>query len=66
MSPIGLGKSGAHCGIVCETGPYKKFTQTFLTGTDEKAIIDVLAHRTNEQRQQIKTMFKTMYGRVRS
>jgi len=32
-------------------------------GTDEKAIIDVLAHRSNEQRQAIKNMFKTMFGK---
>ncbi|XP_052761234.1 annexin A4-like isoform X2 [Mya arenaria] len=32
-------------------------------GTDEKAIIDVLAYRTNSQRQQIKQMFKTCFGK---
>jgi hypothetical protein len=32
-------------------------------GTDEKAIIDVLSRRSNEQRQQIKNLFKTMYGK---
>ncbi|XP_052059323.1 annexin A4-like isoform X3 [Mytilus californianus] len=32
-------------------------------GTDEKAIIDVLAFRSGEQRQQIRTMFKTMFGK---
>lgn len=32
-------------------------------GTDEKAIIDVLAYRSNDQRQEITKMFKTMYGR---
>lgn len=32
-------------------------------GTDEKAIIEVLSHRSNDQRQQIKNMFKTMYGK---
>ena len=33
-------------------------------GTDEAAIIHVVATRCNAQRQQMKTMFKTMYGRV--
>ena len=37
----------------------------FSLGTDEKAIINVLGNRSNEQRQLIKTQFKTMYGRVR-
>ncbi|TGZ63457.1 hypothetical protein CRM22_006905 [Opisthorchis felineus] len=32
-------------------------------GTDEKAIIDVLAHRTADQRVQIVNKFKTMYGK---
>ena len=35
-----------------------------LSGTDEKAIIDVLAYRSCSQRQQIKSMFKTMFGKV--
>ncbi|KAK3091313.1 hypothetical protein FSP39_018862 [Pinctada imbricata] len=34
-----------------------------FVGTDEKAIIDVLGYRTCEQRQQIKTLFKTMFGK---
>lgn len=32
-------------------------------GTDEKAIIDVLSTRSNDQRQQIIIQFKTMYGK---
>ncbi|XP_033209965.1 annexin B9-like [Belonocnema kinseyi] len=32
-------------------------------GTDEKAIINVLANRSNMQRQQIELQFKTLYGK---
>lgn len=33
-------------------------------GTDEQAIINVVANRSNDQRQKIKAAFKTMYGKV--
>ncbi|KAK2158706.1 hypothetical protein LSH36_165g04011 [Paralvinella palmiformis] len=32
-------------------------------GTDEEAIINVVSNRSNQQRQDIKRMFKTMYGK---
>ena len=37
---------------------------SLLAGTDEKAIISVVAYRSNAQRQQIKEKFKAMYGKV--
>lgn len=36
-----------------------------LKGTDEDAIIDIIAQRSNEQRQEIRQAFKSLLGRVR-
>ena len=35
-----------------------------LSGTDEKAIINLLSQRSNAQRLEIKKKFKAMFGRV--
>lgn len=34
-------------------------------GTDEATIIDIITHRSNAQRQQIRQTFKSHFGRVR-
>jgi len=36
----------------------------FSQGTNERALIDIIANRSNVQRQQIKLQYKTMYGVV--
>lgn len=39
--------------------------QCSFKGTNEHALIDIIANRSNIQRQQIKLQYKTMYGVVR-
>ena len=36
----------------------------YSTGTDEDALINVLCYRSNPQRQEIRSAFKTMFGKV--
>lgn len=36
-----------------------------VVGTDENAIIEVLAGHINYERQEIKKMYKTMFGQVK-
>lgn len=40
--------------------------KSVIVGTDEKAIIQVIGHTSNKQRQEILIMFKTMYGKVKN
>lgn len=37
----------------------------YFSGTDEETIIDIVAKRSNEQRQEIRQTFKSLLGRVR-
>ena len=46
------------------TTSHTSTTCSTYVGTDEKAIINVLAYRSNAQRQEIKLKFKSLYGKV--
>ena len=39
-------------------------TADFVTGTNDDAVIHIVATRCNSQRQEMKKLFKTLYGRV--
>ena len=59
MGPItgGGGELGQGLPLICDFG---------VPGTDEDTIIDIIAHRSNAQRQQIRQTFKSHFGRVRA
>lgn len=42
----------------------EKPLETFWTGTDENAIIELLGNRTNKQRVPMVAAYKTTYGKV--
>lgn len=39
-------------------------TANYVTGTNDDAVIHIVATRSNSQRQEMKKLFKTLYGRV--
>ena len=45
--------------------PYThRLLRTYVVGTDEDAIIDLLTKRSNAQRQEIRVNYQQMHGRV--
>jgi hypothetical protein len=48
--------------MICQC--YSCFENHRYSGTDEHALIDISANRSNDQRQQINMQYKSMYGQV--
>lgn len=57
LRPIAGGGGDHGLALICGFG---------VSGTDEDTIIDIIAHRSNAQRQQIRQTFKSHFGRVRA
>ena len=62
---IGLSRDGIMCGGWGALGLYADEAYLFIAGTNEEAIVNVLGYRSVVQRQDICTMYKTMFGKVR-
>uniref|UniRef100_A0A8C6S165 Annexin n=1 Tax=Nannospalax galili TaxID=1026970 RepID=A0A8C6S165_NANGA len=56
-------KMGSHEGFDVDRDAKKLYKACKGMGTDEMAIIEVLSHRTSDQRQQIKQNYKAKYGK---
>ncbi len=55
---------GGPCELYITTSVMYAYCILLGLGTDEDAIIGVWPKRTNAQRQELKTMYKTMYSKV--